>query len=421
MVKLPGSQLRANIFALSVLQFSNYLVPLIVLPYLVRVLGPESYGLTTFTQAFIAHFILIVDFGFNLSGTKQISINRNDPKALREDVSTIFFLRLILLSLSAGLVFGISGFVPELQGHDDLLWITFLTVFGQALFPQWYFLGLEKMRWIALISLVPRLATIPLYFVLVTSPDDFIVSQSIASAGIVVSGLLGASIMLAQVGLTRVSLGRLWATLSSSWLLFVAQLGTTVYTTSAGFFLGLTASHESVGYFVGAWKIVNAIQGLFAPVWQSVFPRLASMASVAPDEALERIRRLLKWVFWSGLGLTLIVLVFAELVVRLLLGPQFEASVPVLRILAPLPLLIGLSSVMGIQTLIPLNRHVEFSVILCGSAVIFLSLVFPLAGLWQESGAAIAVVISEVVTCLAMWIVVRRMFSRTASERGTGR
>lgn len=77
-------RLTENFLSLSALQVVNYLLPLVTLPYLVRVLGSEKFSLIAFAQAFIAYFIILTNYGFNLSVTREISINRDNKKRFQE-------------------------------------------------------------------------------------------------------------------------------------------------------------------------------------------------------------------------------------------------------------------------------------------------------------------------------------------------
>ncbi len=76
-----------NIISLSLVQGMNYILPLITLPYLVRVLTVHGYGLLTFSVAFMQYFLIFTQFGFNYSATQRIAEARDDKK----ERSKIFF------------------------------------------------------------------------------------------------------------------------------------------------------------------------------------------------------------------------------------------------------------------------------------------------------------------------------------------
>src|SRR5689334_8439139 len=67
-----------NVASLAGLQAITYVLPAVILPYLFRVLGPDKFGLICFAQAFVQYFNILMDYGFSVSATKEISLYRHE-------------------------------------------------------------------------------------------------------------------------------------------------------------------------------------------------------------------------------------------------------------------------------------------------------------------------------------------------------
>jgi PST family polysaccharide transporter len=89
-----------NFFSLTLLKALTYLLPLITFPYLIRVLGVDKFGLVMFAQATMYYFEILVDFGFNLSATREVALNAKNKSKLNEIISSVFSIKLVLLIIS---------------------------------------------------------------------------------------------------------------------------------------------------------------------------------------------------------------------------------------------------------------------------------------------------------------------------------
>ncbi|MBV8475629.1 MAG: oligosaccharide flippase family protein, partial [Acidobacteria bacterium] len=195
-------RLQENIAALSVLQILGYITPLLTVPYLVRVLKPSQFGLLSFAQCIVLYFDLLTDYGFNLSATRAIAAQREEPEA----VSRIFWSTLCakgLLMLGSGMALTLLvAFTPKLRDTPSLYAVSFLYVLGTALFPVWLFQGLEQLKVAAVALGIARLLTVPALFFWVRHEQDVAIA-----AGIQASVQLTATILIAPILFKRVALG----------------------------------------------------------------------------------------------------------------------------------------------------------------------------------------------------------------------
>ncbi len=399
-----------NFTSLSILQITTYLFPLITLPYLVRVLGAEKYGLVNFAAAFAAYFTIITDYGFNLSATQEISVNRNNPNRVSEIFSSVITLKMLFFILSTLFFCAVVFFVPQFREQLPLFLITFLGVLGTALFPLWFYQGIEKMNYILVITVFVRLIITVLIFVIVKNENDFIKFAGLNTAAQFVIGLIGLLLALnkLQIKYTFPKKSLLRLQIQNGWNLFLSTVSINLYTTSNVFILGLFAPPNVVGYFAAADKIRMAFQGILSPMSQSIFPHVNKLLSESYEHFISFNKKLFKIALAIGVVISIFLFQFAEPIVNIVLGNEYHASVLVLRIIAWLPMVIFLSNVLGIQTMLPLNMQKSFALILFFAAMINITLSFLLVPQYFEIGTAISVLITETFVTIAFIAYVKK-------------
>jgi len=270
-------QLKSNFLSLTVLQAANYILPLLTLPYLVKTLGVEYFGLLAFATAIIAYFGILTDYGFNSTATKEISIHRDNREKLIEIFSSVLSIKLLLLLLSFLLLTLLVFSFQKFTTHWEIYLLTFGSVIGQTLFPVWFFQGMERMRYITYINLISKLISVIAIFVFIQEKSDIYLVPIFLSLGSVVSGLLSLYLIYSKFNIPFKfqKIETLKFYLIDGWHVFLARYYVSLYTTTNLLLLGFMTNNIIVGYYAIAEKIVLAIGGLFDPLNQTLYPYLA--------------------------------------------------------------------------------------------------------------------------------------------------
>lgn len=275
-------KLVSNFFSLSALQGINMILPLITLPYLVRVLGVENFGLVNFAVSLIMYFNILISFGFELSATREISINRENKEKISEIFSTVMLIKATMLLASFIILSILIVFVNFFRENILLYYATFGVVVGNVLFPSWLFQGMERMKYITYVNVISKVIFTVLIFVLIKKETDFVYVPILNSLGIIIGGFyaLWLSFKLFSIKLFLPKKTVIISQLKDSFHFFLSRLANNGSRYFATTIIGLYFGNLVVGYYVMVEKLFYAFMSLGSVVSQTIYPYMSRTKNI---------------------------------------------------------------------------------------------------------------------------------------------
>jgi len=281
-VSIDKKRMISNFFSLSILQFLNLVLPLITVPYVVRVIGIEKFGLVNYALSIIMYFTILVNFGLDLSVTPKIAINRDNSKFVSELFSVVMTIKIVLILLSFVTLLIALHLVPSLKKNFLLFFLTFGFVIGNGMLPSWFYQGMEKMKYLTMVNSSSRIFFTVLMLIMLKSKEDFILVAMFNSLGAIVGGVLAFFLVFKLFNVTFImpKLNRIKNEIKESFHFFLSRiayngsryLGTTII----GSFFGNTL----VGYYSIVEKLFYAFLSLGEVIFQTIYPYMSRTRNI---------------------------------------------------------------------------------------------------------------------------------------------
>ncbi len=315
-------RLISNFFSLVVLQGANYILPLITLPYLVRVLGVEYFGLLAFATATVMYFQILTDYGFNLTATREISIHRDNKAKVIEIFSSVMTIKVILMFVSflllCLLVFSFDKFAKD--------WLVYLlafgTVIGQVLFPVWFFQGMERMKYITYLNILSKVIFTVAIFVFVQEQSDFYLVPLLTSIGFLVAGIWSLYLVKKEfgVGFELQNIDTIKHHLIEGWHIFVTTLSGNLYGQGNIIILGFFTTPTIVGYYSLAQKLVSVIINIFQVFTQTLMPYFSKLREQNYQKFYSVIKKTILYASFANFIIIGSVLLLSDFIYHLVSG-----------------------------------------------------------------------------------------------------
>jgi PST family polysaccharide transporter len=392
-----------NTALLYTVQVGSYIFPLLTLPYLSRVLGPSKLGLVAFAQSFIAYFLMATEYGFNLTATRSIAINRENPEAVTRTFNSVMAAKALLCGLSMAAMIVIVAAVPRFRGDWLLYFVSFLAVIGNLLFPLWLYQGLQILQHVAARDLGAKFLSLVAIFLLIHREKDYILAAGIQSGALALAGLVGLVMVprLTKVRFQIPAWSEVVARLREGAPMFISMAAMTLYSSTNIFILGLVSTSAEVGYYSTASRITIALRMLVGPVVGALYPHISHMAAKSQGDVIRFLRRYSLLLSAPFFLIGVAMLIGAPLIESILFGPKYLPATVLLRIMAFSPFLCAMAHSYTSYYMLAFGYDKEWTRMVVIGAVINFAALIPLLH-FLRGGQAVAIT----TTILDVYIVV---------------
>jgi len=383
-----------NFVFLFIVQFSNYVLPFLVIPLLTRALGMEGFGKYAFYLG-IANFLLVfIRFGFEFSATRQISIHADNIQKVGEIVGAVLQLKTVLLTITLAIYFLVVYFFQPDEQISLLLLGGALLLIGQMLLPVWYFQGMQQMKYVTFYTVITKIVYVGCLFALVRGNSDYGLAVLIYGGAFFVAGLLSIIQVFRQVPVQLVvSFVLLKQTLTEALPFFTSRIFVATYTTSLVPLIGFVGGPAQVAVYSASEKLYLAAQSVMHPLTNALFPHVAKNKDITLFKRMFFVAMTLV-VIGGGVGYFV-----APHLILFLFGSEFTASADIFNLHIIALVFVFPSLMLGYPLLAALgfSKAANYSVIV-GCIVFFvIAFVGYLYGIRQTEFFVWAVVIAEIV------------------------
>lgn len=403
---IKESVVTRNALSLYLVQFAEVLIPLLTIPYVVRVLGPLNFGISSFVLSLVAYLTFFVDYGFSISATRDISINRDKPKELNRIFTSVLVSKLLLFLMGFIIIVALCLVVPQIRSVYLLVVAGYFFALGNVLFPVWLHQGLEKMKFLAVSNIISKSIMTVLIFLLIRKENGVLMYISILSVAQITNGLITLihGFIQFKVRLVKINFVELIATYRKGFAFFISNISILAYTTSNAFILGLYLPAINIGLYAASERLLRTSMSLTAPLSQAVFPAFSRMADLSIDKFLKNTKIYLICMTLFSFFIALCVYFAAPLAVKIILGPEYLRSVFLLRLMIPIIIFGTINSVLGSQIIIPLGKEKYFaSIVVVAGFVNILAIVLLIPRLKEVAGV-VSVTITELFIFLSFYL-----------------
>ena len=382
----------------ALLALSGVVFPLVSFRYVSRILLPTGTGKVALATSVIAYFSMFAQLGIPTYGVRACAKVREDREKLTRTVHELLGINLVMDLIAYALLAVALVAVPKLAEERTLYCVVSVTIFLNSIGMEWLYKGLEQYTYITVRSIAFKIIALIAMFLMIHEESDYVIYGGISIFASSASNLLNFFHAGKYIEFRRPA-GCDWKRhLRPVMIFFAMACAATIYTNLDALMLGFMKTDADVGYYNAAVKVKGILVSIVTALGAVMLPRSAWYVENGRMEDFRRMtRKALGFVMLLAGAMAVYFAIYAEECILFLSGEAYMPAVTPMRIIMPTVLLIGLTNIMGIQTLVPLGKEKVVLKSEIAGAVVDLVLNWVLIPQYGAAGAAAGTLAAEAV------------------------
>lgn len=394
-----------NFTSLSILQIATYVFPFFTIPYITSVVGVSNYGKLAFVSSVVAYFGAVVEYGFNYTATRDISVNRNDKKRVEQIyLSTLYsklFLFIVSLAIYLLLIFNVTW-----NGiNTDLLLYSFLILLANALNPVWFFQGIESMQAITVLGIISSCLYLFGVFIVITDKSDYILLPLLTAIPNLIVSILSIIYIKIRYGISLrlIKSSKILESLRAGFNFFIAEWFPNLYNNSATFVLGYIGNFESVGLFDASKKLLTLGTPWLNVLTRASFPMLS--------KSMDNFMWMRRVTIALSICFSIIVFFSSEFIFNKFIDVEYHDAIILSRIMSFGFIFLGVYHLYGFNYLLTQGHDRVLRIISIGGSITGSVITCILIYFFLELGAVLGVTFSRAFLAILVYVQYKKVVS----------
>lgn len=381
-----------------IVKLLTYLIPLVLSPYITRVLGANGVGDYTFALSIANYFAIIVSFGFESFGSKKIAVFRENKEEYSKWFWNLIFSKIILFIIAFSIYYFLvfkDAFSNEMG--RNLFLIAGLSIISQLININFLYIGIERMKLFSIVFLITNIIYLVCVFVFVKDVNDVELFLFLKISQIVVNFIVLWLFVPFFVSKISFEFKKIILCFKEAFPYIVPALAPTLASSIDLTMLGNLSSKAEVAYYQEGLRIITLICGLFYAISPIGLSRLSYLYQKGEYEEINsKLRDLFKIVSFIMLPACVGICMIAKYFVPAYFGEEFYPSIIIIYILSPMLITSAINSLLINCHYYPRNKTIYVTIVYIISIILNICLNAIFIPIFGAKGAALTTLIADV-------------------------